>query len=76
MSIAENHGGIYKNLSALRHSNGQCEHNWFKAWGFDYKYLEEGNDVDFEFLDVVEYEGNGCDDGRHDNRIVEQDIKQ
>ncbi len=46
MSIAENHGGIYKNLSALRHSNGQCEHNWFKAWGFDYKYLEEGNDVE------------------------------
>ena len=46
MSIAENHGGIYKNLSALRQSNGLCEHNWFKAWGFDYKYLEEGNDVE------------------------------
>lgn len=46
MSIAENHGGIYKNLSALRQSNGQCEHNWFKAWGFDYKYLEEGNDIE------------------------------
>ncbi len=46
MSIAENHGGIYKNLGALRQSNGQCEHNWFKAWGFDYKYLEEGNDIE------------------------------
>lgn len=45
MSIAENHGGIYKNLRALRESNGACEHNWFKAWGFDYKYLEEGNDI-------------------------------
>lgn len=45
MSIAENHGGIYKNLLALRNSNGECEHNWFKAWGFEYKYLEEGNDV-------------------------------
>ena len=45
MSIAENHGGIYKNLRALRESNGTCEHNWFKAWGFDYKYLEEGNDI-------------------------------
>ncbi len=45
MSIAENHGGIYKNLRALRQSHGTCEHNWFKAWGFDYKYLEEGNDV-------------------------------
>lgn len=45
MSIAENHGGIYKNLRALRESNGACEHNWFKAWGFDYKYLEQGNDI-------------------------------
>lgn len=45
MSIAENHGGIYKNLRALRESKGTCEHNWFKAWGFDYLYLEEGNDV-------------------------------
>ena len=45
MSIAENHGGLYKNLRALRESQGSCSHNWFKAWGFDYKYLEEGNDV-------------------------------
>ncbi len=45
MSIAENHGGIYKNLRALRESNGCCAHNWFKAWGFEYKYLEEGNDI-------------------------------
>lgn len=45
MSIAENHGGIYKNLRALRQSNGQCEHNWFKAWSFEYHYLEEGNDI-------------------------------
>lgn len=46
MSIAEPHGGIYKNLRDLRESNGQCNHNWFKAWGFKYKYLEEGNDVE------------------------------
>lgn len=46
MSIAENHGGIYKNLRALRESNGKCEHNWFKAWGFEYKYLEEGNNIE------------------------------
>ena len=45
MSIAENHGGIYKNLRALRESRGECGHNWFKAWGFEYKYLEEGNDI-------------------------------
>ncbi|MCQ2193020.1 MAG: 1-deoxy-D-xylulose-5-phosphate synthase [Paludibacteraceae bacterium] len=46
MSIAENHGGIYKNLRALRESNGKCQHNWFKSWDFEYKYLEEGNDVE------------------------------
>ena len=46
MSIAENHGGIYKNLRALRESRGTYQHNWFKAWGFEYKYLEEGNDVE------------------------------
>ncbi len=46
MSIAEPHGGIYKNLRDLRESNGQCNHNWFKAWGFEYKYVEEGNDVE------------------------------
>ncbi len=46
MSIAENHGGIYKNLRALRESNGTCDHNWFKAWGFEYRYLEDGNDVE------------------------------
>lgn len=46
MSIAENHGGIYKNLRALRESGGTCEHNWFKAWGFEYKYLEEGNNIE------------------------------
>lgn len=46
MSIAENHGGIYKNLRALRESRGTCEHNWFKDWGFEYKYLEEGNNIE------------------------------
>lgn len=46
MSIAEPHGGIYKNLRDLRESNGQCNHNWFKAWGFEYKYLEKGNNVE------------------------------
>lgn len=46
MSIAENHGGIYKNLRLLRETNGQAECNWFKSWGFEYKYLEDGNDVE------------------------------
>ncbi len=45
MSIAENHGGIYKNLRLLRETGGKAECNYFKALGFDYHYLEEGNDV-------------------------------
>lgn len=46
MSIAENHGGLYKNLKALRESNGICECNLFKAMGLDYVYLNEGNDLE------------------------------
>lgn len=46
MSIAENHGGLYRNLQALRESGGECGLNFFKALGFDYLYVEEGNDVE------------------------------
>lgn len=46
MSIAENHGGIYKNLAELRKSNGLASNNIFKAIGFDYVYIEAGNDVE------------------------------
>ncbi|MCH4148475.1 MAG: 1-deoxy-D-xylulose-5-phosphate synthase [Prevotella sp.] len=46
MSIAENHGGIYKNLKLLRDTKGQAELNYFKAFGFDYLYVEEGNNVE------------------------------
>lgn len=46
MSIAENHGGLYKNLQALRESDGQCECNFFKAMGFDYRYVKDGNNVE------------------------------
>lgn len=45
-SIAENHGGIYRNLKALRESNGAAEHNFFKSIGFEYHYLDKGNDLD------------------------------
>ena len=44
-SISETHGGIYKNLKALRESNGKCESNMFKAIGLDYIYEPEGNDI-------------------------------
>lgn len=44
-SIAENHGGLYRNLTELRASNGTCERNVFRAMGLDYRYLDAGNDV-------------------------------
>ena len=46
MSIAENYGGLYENLKLLRKTNGQAESNFFKTLGFDYYYLEEGNNVE------------------------------
>ena len=46
MSIAENHGGLYRNLQALRESNGTCECNFFRAMGLDYVYVADGNDVE------------------------------
>ena len=45
MAIAENHGGIYKNLAELRKTNGQAQNNNFKAFGLDYLYVEKGNDI-------------------------------
>ncbi|MDD6379708.1 MAG: 1-deoxy-D-xylulose-5-phosphate synthase [Prevotella sp.] len=46
MSIAENHGGLYKNLELLRKTGGKAELNFFKTFGFEYHYLEEGNDME------------------------------
>lgn len=46
MSIAENHGGLYKNLALLRETNGQAECNLFRAMGLDYQYIADGNDVE------------------------------
>lgn len=45
-SIAENHGGIYKNLQELRDTNGTAENNLFKAFGLDYIYQNEGNNIE------------------------------
>ena len=46
MSIAENHGGLYKNLKELRDSKGTCQCNLFKAMNLDYIYVEDGNDLE------------------------------
>lgn len=45
MSIAENHGGLYGNLKLLRETKGKAECNFFKTLGFDYLYVEDGNDL-------------------------------
>lgn len=43
-SIAEDQGSIYRNLAELRATNGTASNNVFKALGFEYHYLEQGND--------------------------------
>lgn len=45
MSIAENHGGMYEGLKELRDTKGQAENNLFKAFGLDYLFVENGNDI-------------------------------
>ncbi|MBR6837476.1 MAG: 1-deoxy-D-xylulose-5-phosphate synthase, partial [Oscillospiraceae bacterium] len=37
--------GLYGNLRLLRETNGKAECNLFRALGFDYRYVEDGNDV-------------------------------
>ena len=50
-SIAENHGGLYKNLKELRESNGNCTNNIFESFGLEYHYLEDGHDL-FKLVDL------------------------
>lgn len=45
ISIAENHGGLYKSLRDLRESSGKSANNIFKSFGLDYVYEENGNDL-------------------------------
>lgn len=45
MSIAENHGGLYKNLKLLRETDGKEETNLFKAMGLDYIFVKDGNNL-------------------------------
>lgn len=46
MSIAENHGGLYKSLKKLRDTDGKAECNLFKSMGLDYVFVKDGNDID------------------------------
>ena len=46
-SIAKNpKGGIYTALENLRKTKGQATNNIFKALGYDYHYLEDGNNLE------------------------------
>ena len=46
-SIAKNpKGGIYTALENLRKTKGQATNNIFKALGYDYHYLEDGNHLE------------------------------
>lgn len=45
MSIAENQGGLYTNLRLLRETKGSAELNMFKALGFEYHYVDDGNSI-------------------------------
>ncbi len=53
MSIAKNQGGLYENLNLLRETNGKAELNYFKTFGFDYYYVENGNDIE-DLIEVFE----------------------
>lgn len=46
MSIAPNHGGLYRNLKLLRETDGRAACNFFRALGLDYRFVRDGNDVD------------------------------
>ncbi len=45
IAIAPNHGGMYRNFSRLRETNGLEECNFFRSFGMDYLYVPNGNDV-------------------------------
>lgn len=53
MSIAENHGGLYQNLRLLRETDGKAPCNFFRALGFDYSFVRDGNDFN-EIADALE----------------------
>ena len=46
MSIAQNYGGLYDNLEVLRKTKGTAQNNFFKTLGYDYCYIENGNNIE------------------------------
>lgn len=46
IAIADNHGGLYRHLQDLRDSDGKAECNLFRAMGYEYLFVKDGNDVE------------------------------
>lgn len=44
-SIAENHGALFDHLKELRDTNGESSQNIFKALGYGYIYVKDGNSI-------------------------------
>lgn len=57
MSIAENHGGMYESIRILRETKGKAANNIFKFLGYEYKYVENGNDV-LELISILQQAKN------------------
>jgi 1-deoxy-D-xylulose-5-phosphate synthase len=45
MAIDKNNGALYENLRRLREINGEYRYNLFRTFGYEYLYVNEGNDV-------------------------------
>lgn len=44
-SISDVNGGLYDHLAELRASEGKSPNNIFKALGYEYRYVKDGNDI-------------------------------
>ena len=46
MSIAENQGGLHMHLQELKKNKGELKDNIFKSLGFEYIYVDNGNNIE------------------------------
>ena len=46
MSIAENQGGLHMHLQELKKNKGELKDNIFKSLGFEYTYVDNGNNIE------------------------------
>ena len=46
MSIAENQGGLHMHLQELKKNKGELKDNIFKSLGFEYVYVDNGNNIE------------------------------